>query len=233
MDGSDCTINDNTIKNKASIVQYFGNIDRSLLGYKGSPYDTFCADTGIATVVYIPYSGFKFKIPSGITIQYSSTINGTYSTVGSVANNEYTTTKAGYYKFQGVSQPVGVTNTKVSMFPSIVEDLPKVTILSETWQGGSTSHAGNKIILTYGETTFKPTITCNMTYDCGASLTLSRSTAQNGTYTQLSSYSPGSGGKHTSGTYNSLTSSYYYKLNGANSYVYLKDTAGSAVQFVK
>ena len=49
---------------------------------------------------------------------------------------------------------------------------------------------------------------------------------------QLSEYS-GSGGKITSGTYNSLTSSYYYKLNGISSYVYLKDTAGSAIQFVQ
>ena len=185
-----------------------------------------------AHYIYLASTGYKFSSTNGGTILYSSTLNGSYSQVASITSStSYTNTKTGYYSFSASNARFYIYGLNDSYF-HLVNDLPKVTILSETTgPSGSTTHAGNKITINSGTTIFKPTITCNMTYDCGASLTLSRSTAQNGTYTQLSSYSLGSGGKHTSGTYNSLTSSYYYKLNGANSYVYLKDTAGSAVQF--
>ena len=121
-----------------------------------------------------------------------------------------------------------------SSFILLKNGLPKVTILSETTKNGSTTHAGNKITITSGTTIFKPTIFCNITYACPeyiSRLVISRSNTQNGTYTQLAKYTPGKGGAN--GTYNSLNSSYYYELEGANSTVYLKDTVGSAVQFVQ
>ena len=180
--------------------------------------------------IYLPNANYTFVGGIG-QIYYCSTLNGSYSQVASLSTNTlYKITKSGYYRLLGGDTTFsiyGLNNSSVN----IVNDLPKVTILSETTKTGSTTHGGNKLTISSGTTIFKPTITCNMTYDCGASLILSRSTAQNGTYTQLSKYSVGTNGKHTSGSYNSLTSSYYYKLDGANSYVYLKDTAGSAVRF--
>ena len=113
-----------------------------------------------------------------------------------------------------------------SSFILLKNGLPKVTIFS-TKQGSS---YGNKIEIYGGEIIFKPTITCKMEYSITGTLELYRSTSQNGTYTKLELPR---GAYGTNVTYNSLTSSYYYKASGGGQPFYLKDTAGSAVQFVE
>ena len=185
--------------------------------------------------IYVPNGTYYFLGGSGVQIYYSSTLNGTYSQVGhaDVGTPFSATNKSGYYRILGGDTTLsiyGLNNSSVN----IVNDLPKVTIISNqnsTYSGNTISFSSSyKTVSTFFKPTIDTKITVSSNYSSNYFLHLKRSSTKDGSYSILYSFNLGSTTTY-SGT---LTSSYYYELNTIYPFTaYFKDTAGSAVQFVE
>ncbi len=236
-DGNVCNIIDEL---QISLVGFYGNMTTSHIsadtGSKGTA--EFTLDGGVAAAIFVYpdltnlVGGVVFSSSSsGCSVTHSHSLNGTYSSGGSVSSNGTASSVSSYtyYKFQGSSMKIEAKGANGSAL-KIKNNLPTVYIYSKPT---SITCKGNQIYTGTGSIIFKPeNSTCTISSSVHSSHTFARSSTQNGTYTTVATWA-NNGANVGTGSYSSITPAYFWKLTGSGGTSYIKDSNGSAVQFVE
>ena len=230
-DGTPCIINDIFVDIRAYMADLSSSYS-SVCPYERSASGAYFTITGgVETILYVSNSGFTFSSSnSGCSVSYSSTISGSYSSVGSVSSySSYTSTSAGYYKFYGSNMRINISGP-YSSWVDLKVNLP--TVKYQNISGSAIKYSGNQVTFGNGGLFyFKPNTLVQVTLKTPAQNVgyLSRSSTLNGTYSQLYTFPKGATTTYTT----SLLPNYYYSISSAGATAYIRDIYGSAAEIVQ
>ena len=233
-DGNVCNIIDEL---QISLVGFYGNMTTSHISANTGNTAEFTLDGGVAAAILVYpdltnlVGGVVFSSSSsGCSVTHSTSLNGTYSSHGSVSSSGTASSISSYsyYKFIGSSMGILAKGSNGSAL-RMRNDLPKINVYNLP---STINCRGNQIYTGTGSIIFKPVdVACNISSSVHSTHTLARSSTQNGTYTTVATWK-NNGPNVGTGSYNLMTPAYFWKLTGSGGTSYIKDTNGSAVQFV-